>query len=133
MEQEDIGMSAMADPASLGKASTVYSPELKLSLVNEYLSRGDGISRASFSREKGIPPSTFDGWLWKYSGIERGHARESGKSLSAMPRPQPIDVTGALRSASPQRKPTATIRISGVEIETDAAGFAMILEALRGC
>lgn len=54
---------------------------------------GDGISRASFAREKGIPPSTFDGWLWKYAGIERGHARESANGLPAAVKPRPIDVT----------------------------------------
>lgn len=130
MEEE---LDGTASPAPGPREATVYGPELKLAMVKEYLSRGDGISRASFAREKGIPPSTFDGWLWKYAGIERGHARESAGVPSAMPRSQPIDVTGAIRSAATQRKPTATIRISGVEIETDAAGFAMIVEALRRC
>lgn len=132
MEDDNIAASAPADPSGELRPATVYSPELKLALVNEYLSRTDGCSRAAFSREKGIPASTFDGWFWKYSGIKRGHAKESDRPRQPQ-RPAPIDVTEALRPAAPQKRLTARITISGVEIEADADGFAMILEALRRC
>jgi hypothetical protein len=111
------------------KEANVYSPELKLALVQEFLALGPGAVRAHFARSKGIPDGTFDGWYWKYSGIERGHAREAGSRAVA-----PIDVTDALRPAarSPLGK-TAVIKANGVAIELDADGMALLLEAIRRC
>ena len=111
------------------RETNVYSPELKLAMVQEYLATGQSASRAEFARAKGIPSGTFDGWYWKYSGIERGHAKEAGSRAVA-----PIDVTDALRPAarSPLGK-TAVIRANGVTFEIGADGMALLLEAIRRC
>ncbi len=70
----------ISDAPAIGKRVTaVYSPEMKLALVREYASDGQGATRAQFARSKGIPPGSFDGWYWKYSGIDRGHAKEGAQ------------------------------------------------------
>lgn len=118
-----------SSPATAKRETTVYSPELKLAMVQEYLATGQNATRAEFARAKGIPSGTFDGWYWKYSGIERGHAKEARSCAVA-----PIDVTDALRPAA--RAPlgkTAVIRANGVAIELGADGMALLLEAIRRC
>ncbi len=66
------------DASPAGKRATAaYRPEMKLALIREYISVGQGVTRAQFARSKGIPPGTSDGWYWKYSGIDRSHARKA--------------------------------------------------------
>ncbi len=42
-------------PKTVKRELTVYSPELKLAMVREYLAAGQGVTRAEFARGKGIP------------------------------------------------------------------------------
>lgn len=130
-EKEKLMEEIISDASATGKrVTTVYSPEMKLALVREYVSAGQGETRAQFARSKGIPPGTFDGWYWKYSGIDRGHAREAAQRAAVAP----IDVTDALRPAArPPLGRTAVIRANGVAIEVGADGMALLLEALRRC
>ncbi len=41
-------------PKTVKRELTVYSPELKLAMVREYLAAGQGVTRAEFARGKGI-------------------------------------------------------------------------------
>lgn len=132
--EEEINAAAIPESAAdrlapQKKEPNVYTPEFKLAAVQEFLARGDGITRAEFCREKGLVTSTFDGWYWKYNGLERGNVRGDGQKRQA-----PIDVTDALRpivGKIPGK--TATVRANGVELEMNADGMRMLVEALKLC
>ncbi len=64
-------------PARGKRVTAVYSPEMKLALIRGHTTAGQGATRAQSARSKGIPPGTSDGWYWKYSGIDRSHARKT--------------------------------------------------------
>lgn len=126
MDEEIIEPAAVDQPTK--RAVTVYSVEFKMAKVREFAA-GGWQTRAEYSRHIGVPSGTFDGWYWKYAGIERGHAKEARQALPAA---GPIDVTDAVRTAGPSRQPTAKVWVNGVEIEAGAEGMAMLVAAIRG-
>ena len=107
----------------------VYSPEMKMSLVSEFEAVKGTMSRAEFSRAKGIPSGTFDGWYWKAHGV----ATRSGRRKAAADVGLAVDIKPMLASKGDRTRKTVRLRVNGLEIETDADGVRAILEAVREC
>lgn len=129
--QCEAGTAAPEPARPIHKTSTVYSAEFKAQAVSDFLKVRGRTTRAEFARSRGIPPGTFDGWYWKAMGLKRGHAKEpSAIAAAADPNPPAIDVTYAMKGIR-QPAATARVRVNGVEIEADADGMRMLLEAIR--
>ena len=107
----------------------VYSPEMKMSLVSEFEAVKGTVSRAEFSRAKGIPSGTFDGWYWKAHGV----ASRSGRRKAAADAGSAVDIKPMLASPGGRARKSVRLRVNGLEIETDADGVRAILEAVREC
>lgn len=105
----------------------IYSPEMKLTLVREYLASGEP-SEAAFARSRGIPKNTFYGWMKKTRDAEGDGAVQVRNP--AQPKPIVIEEGELKRMHASHR---FSLTINGTEVSTDGEGLAAIVRCIRSC
>lgn len=116
---------------------TIYSPELKLRLVEEYKSVADKISATQFAREHEISNSTFFGWIGK-AGINSQLPQKKAVDVRSM---IPIggqnigaSMPSTILAGKSEPKPTMIpIVINGNEIMTTPEGIGIIASSMKTC
>jgi len=127
----------ISSPAGPKRQMTVYSPEMKLSLLNEYKAVAGNISIAKFVREHDLCLATFYGWM-KKAGIKAPPPPKMAVDVRSMIPIQEVPSMNAIPQPVPLKKQEPKpvmipIVLNGNELMTTPEGIGVIISSLKKC